>query len=178
MNRAAYEESNRRLRGDLHARAFHSASYEPRKTPALLRRGRRSKSQMQWSSAKGGGPAHQGRERRRSRERKRRKKAGIGACERCRNENFCYRRVAFSANQLTCACVTTIIVAQDWSGCIHFERLPLRPKLIEYGPNGSWDDTMISACPNWINETALNVASSKSRRNDHDCKRSRTKRHS
>lgn len=33
---------------------------------------------------------------------------------------------------------------------IHFERLPWRPKLIEYGPDGSWDDTMILACPNWI----------------------------
>jgi hypothetical protein len=31
-----------------------------------------------------------------------------------------------------------------------FERLPLRPKLLEYGPEGSWDDTMISACPQWI----------------------------
>ncbi len=33
---------------------------------------------------------------------------------------------------------------------IDFERLPARPKLIEYGPKGSWDDTMILACPNWI----------------------------
>jgi hypothetical protein len=33
---------------------------------------------------------------------------------------------------------------------IQFERLPTRPKLIAYGPEGTWDDTMVSACPNWI----------------------------
>ncbi len=33
---------------------------------------------------------------------------------------------------------------------IHFERLPTRPRLIGYGPDGSWDDTMTLACPNWI----------------------------
>lgn len=33
---------------------------------------------------------------------------------------------------------------------INFDRLPLRPKLVEYGPDGSWDDTMLLACPNWI----------------------------
>jgi hypothetical protein len=33
---------------------------------------------------------------------------------------------------------------------INFQRLPQRPKLIEYGADGSWDDTLILACPNWI----------------------------
>jgi hypothetical protein len=33
---------------------------------------------------------------------------------------------------------------------IRFERLPTRPMLIEYGPDGAWDDTMHLACPNWI----------------------------
>lgn len=33
---------------------------------------------------------------------------------------------------------------------MHFERLPGRPKLIEYGPHGSWDDTLIFACPKWV----------------------------
>lgn len=33
---------------------------------------------------------------------------------------------------------------------IHFERLPHRPKLIEYGADGSWDDTIILACPAWV----------------------------
>jgi hypothetical protein len=33
---------------------------------------------------------------------------------------------------------------------INFYRMPDRPKLIEYGPDGSWDDTMLLACPNWI----------------------------
>lgn len=33
---------------------------------------------------------------------------------------------------------------------VQFERFPTRPKLIDYGPDGSWDDTMILACPNWI----------------------------
>ena len=33
---------------------------------------------------------------------------------------------------------------------INFDRMPDRPKLIEYGPDGSWDDTMLLACPNWI----------------------------
>lgn len=33
---------------------------------------------------------------------------------------------------------------------MHFERLPGRPKLIEYGPDGSWDDSLIFACPKWI----------------------------
>lgn len=33
---------------------------------------------------------------------------------------------------------------------IHFQRLPGRPKLMEYGPDGSWDDTMIFASPSWV----------------------------
>ena len=33
---------------------------------------------------------------------------------------------------------------------VHFDRLPQRPKIIEYGPDGSWDDTMILACPAWV----------------------------
>ncbi len=33
---------------------------------------------------------------------------------------------------------------------VHFARLPTRPKLLEYGPDGSWDDTMVTACPHWI----------------------------
>jgi hypothetical protein len=32
----------------------------------------------------------------------------------------------------------------------HFARLPKRPKLIEYGPDGSWDDEMIVASPSWV----------------------------
>lgn len=33
---------------------------------------------------------------------------------------------------------------------IQFHRLPGRSKLIEYGPDGSWDDTLIFACPRWV----------------------------
>jgi hypothetical protein len=33
---------------------------------------------------------------------------------------------------------------------VHFERMPTRPKVIEYGPDGTWDDTMLSGCPQWI----------------------------
>jgi hypothetical protein len=33
---------------------------------------------------------------------------------------------------------------------INFQRMPDRPSLIDYGPDGSWDDTMLLACPNWI----------------------------
>ncbi len=33
---------------------------------------------------------------------------------------------------------------------IQFHRLPGRPKLIEFGPEGSWDDSLIFACPKWI----------------------------
>jgi hypothetical protein len=33
---------------------------------------------------------------------------------------------------------------------INFERLPSRPKLIDYGAEGSWDYGMLLACPNWI----------------------------
>jgi hypothetical protein len=32
----------------------------------------------------------------------------------------------------------------------HFQRLPGRPKLIEYGQTGSWDDEMIFASPAWV----------------------------
>lgn len=31
-----------------------------------------------------------------------------------------------------------------------FDRLPARPKLIEYGEEGSWDDEMILASPGWV----------------------------
>jgi len=40
-----------------------------------------------------------------------------------------------------------LVVSRDG---FHFQRLPGRPKLIEYGPDGSWDDEMIFACPSWI----------------------------
>src|SRR5690606_19132267 len=33
---------------------------------------------------------------------------------------------------------------------IHFQRFGGRPKLIEFGPDGSWDDTMIFASPSWV----------------------------
>ncbi len=33
---------------------------------------------------------------------------------------------------------------------IQFDRLPGRPKLIEYGPEGSWDDEMIFGSPSWV----------------------------
>lgn len=33
---------------------------------------------------------------------------------------------------------------------VRFERLPSRPKIVEYGPDGTWDDTMIIAPPHWI----------------------------
>ena len=33
---------------------------------------------------------------------------------------------------------------------INFTRHPSRPKLIEYGDEGSWDDTMIFASPGWV----------------------------
>lgn len=33
---------------------------------------------------------------------------------------------------------------------IHFARPPMRTKLIEFGEEGSWDDTMIFASPSWI----------------------------
>ncbi len=33
---------------------------------------------------------------------------------------------------------------------IHFERLPERPKIVEYGADGTWDDTMLLASPAWI----------------------------
>lgn len=33
---------------------------------------------------------------------------------------------------------------------VHFQRLPDRPKMIEFGEEGTWDDTMIFACPHWV----------------------------
>ena len=33
---------------------------------------------------------------------------------------------------------------------VHFVRPPDRSKLIEYGPDGSWDDEMIFASPSWV----------------------------
>lgn len=42
---------------------------------------------------------------------------------------------------------TELVTSRDG---IHFDRLPMRPKLIEYGPDGSWDDTMIYASPAWV----------------------------
>lgn len=33
---------------------------------------------------------------------------------------------------------------------IHFDRFPGRPKLIEYGPEGAWDDEMIFGSPAWV----------------------------
>jgi len=32
----------------------------------------------------------------------------------------------------------------------HIARLPERPKLIQYGPDGSWEDEMILASPSWV----------------------------
>lgn len=42
---------------------------------------------------------------------------------------------------------TELVFSRDG---IHFDRLPDRPKLIEYGPEGSWDDEMIFASPSWV----------------------------
>jgi hypothetical protein len=42
---------------------------------------------------------------------------------------------------------TELVVSRDG---VHFDRLPGRPKLIEYGPDGSWDDEMIFASPSWV----------------------------
>jgi hypothetical protein len=33
---------------------------------------------------------------------------------------------------------------------IQFERLPWRPKIVDYGPEGAWDSVMILASPYWI----------------------------
>jgi hypothetical protein len=33
---------------------------------------------------------------------------------------------------------------------VRFERLPSRPKIVDYGPDGTWDDTMVIAPPHWI----------------------------
>lgn len=33
---------------------------------------------------------------------------------------------------------------------VNFSRLPQRPKLIEYGEDGAWDDTMVFASPGWV----------------------------
>ena len=33
---------------------------------------------------------------------------------------------------------------------VHFQRLPDRPKLIPFGEEGTWDDTMIFASPYWV----------------------------
>lgn len=42
---------------------------------------------------------------------------------------------------------TELVTSRDG---VHFDRLPRRPKLIEYGPDGSWDDEMIFASPSWV----------------------------
>lgn len=42
---------------------------------------------------------------------------------------------------------TELVTSRDG---IHWFRHPDRPKLIEYGPEGSWDDTMIFASPSWV----------------------------
>lgn len=42
---------------------------------------------------------------------------------------------------------TELVTSRDG---IHFDRLPGRPKLIDYGPAGSWNDTMIFASPAWV----------------------------
>jgi hypothetical protein len=42
---------------------------------------------------------------------------------------------------------TELVTSRDG---IHFDRLPKRLPLIEYGPDGSWDDTMIFASPAWV----------------------------
>lgn len=42
---------------------------------------------------------------------------------------------------------TEMVVSRDG---VHFDRLPGRPKLIEYGHEGSWDDEMIFASPSWV----------------------------
>lgn len=33
---------------------------------------------------------------------------------------------------------------------VQFQRLPWRPKLIDLGPDGAWDDSMVFACSHWI----------------------------
>jgi hypothetical protein len=35
---------------------------------------------------------------------------------------------------------------------IRFDRLPWRPKIVEYGPEGAWDSVMILASPYWIDK--------------------------
>ncbi|MEQ8784717.1 MAG: hypothetical protein RIC55_00385 [Pirellulaceae bacterium] len=42
---------------------------------------------------------------------------------------------------------TEVVASRDG---FHFERFADRPKLIEYGEEGSWDDTMIFASPGWV----------------------------
>ena len=40
-----------------------------------------------------------------------------------------------------------LITSRD---AIHWQRLPNRPKMIAYGEDGAWDDTMIFASPAWV----------------------------
>ena len=42
---------------------------------------------------------------------------------------------------------TELVVGRDG---VHFTRLPGRPKLIEWGEGGAWDDTMIFVSPSWV----------------------------
>ncbi len=42
---------------------------------------------------------------------------------------------------------TELITSRD---AIHWQRLPNRPKMIAYGEDGTWDDTMIFASPAWV----------------------------
>jgi hypothetical protein len=42
---------------------------------------------------------------------------------------------------------TELAVSRDG---IHFQRMPGRPKIVEWGEEGSWDDTMIFMSPSWV----------------------------
>lgn len=42
---------------------------------------------------------------------------------------------------------TELVTSRDG---IHFQRFGGRPKLLEFGPEGSWDDEMIFASPGWV----------------------------
>ena len=61
-------------------------------------------------------------------------RAGLywGFLENFRMNDFIYTELAFSRDGF------------------QFQRLPLRPKLLEYGEDGEWDDTMIFMSPAWV----------------------------
>ncbi|MBC8354429.1 MAG: hypothetical protein H8E66_20735 [Planctomycetes bacterium] len=42
---------------------------------------------------------------------------------------------------------TELVTSRDG---VYFDRMPGRPKMIEYGADGTWDDEMIFASPSWV----------------------------